>query len=112
MVDFGWNWDTLRLVDFLLTFVAFVILVYRGVFKMVFDRQYFYWDRLMNMVWCFVISFSTGQILYDHGNVAGGSRLWVTLCAALFQLYIVTFRWPYTHPGRSDELSGKRESTD
>ncbi len=89
-----WNWDTLRVVNFTMLFISFCIMVYRGVYKAVFDRKHFYWARFMNLVWCFVSCVSIGDLLYR--GYPGGWRIWMATAASVLQLWIVLFKSPYT----------------
>lgn len=93
-IDLGWwGWDDLRLVNFFILFVCFVILVYRGVFKLVVDKKVFYWDRLMNLLWCFGICAGLAETLYK--DVQGGFRVLLIFLISLVQLYVVLFKSPY-----------------
>jgi tellurite resistance protein TehA-like permease len=93
MSDF-WSYNTVREIIFVLLFISFFILVYRGAFKLFVDPKNFYWDRFMNLVWCFVSCIAIGDVLYQH-NVPGGWRLWLVLAAALLQLFVVIWKSPY-----------------
>lgn len=93
-VGLGWfGWDDLRMINFFILFVCFVILVYRGVFKIIADKGFFYWDRLVNLLWCFIICAGIGEVLYK--NIEGGWRVLGVFIVSLVQLYVVLFKSPY-----------------
>jgi hypothetical protein len=86
-------WLVIRVIDFVLVFVCFWVLMYRAANKLAFHPLYFSWDRMANLVWCFAVTFSLGEVLYQ--NIQGGIRVLVTTFAILFQAWVVFFKSPY-----------------
>lgn len=100
MGDF-WSYDTVRACTFVALFTSFIILLYRGTFKMLVDRKNFYWDRFMNLTWCTVGCIVIGDVIYD--DISGGWRVWMVLAASLLQLYVVIWRSPYYQREKADD---------
>lgn len=87
-------WFVLRIINFLILFVSFLILVYRGALKLTLDRAEFSWPRLMTLVWTFCACYSTGEILFLD-DVPGGPRVVFMTIVSLTQLWVAIFKMPF-----------------
>lgn len=83
-------WEVLRIVNFLILFIAFMVMIYKGVFNLALKGE-IQWDRLMNLFWVSLGVYSIGEVLYL--SVQGGFRIIVMTLVGLLQLYVVVFRF-------------------
>lgn len=89
-------WDDLRLINFGIFFISFVLGVYKAVFRNIAYRHAFSWDRFMNMVYTIGALYGTGEVLYQAG-VMGGPRVILWTGIAMLQLWIILFRYQLKH---------------
>ena len=102
MGNLGWNYETLRLLNLLILFVAWCFMLYRMVLKLMVNRKAFSWARACCLAWTTLAIFAIGEILYDD-NVPGGLRVIGSLFVALLQLYTAIFKMDFYDLEPGDE---------
>lgn len=84
------TWELLRLINFSVLFIAFIVMVYKGALNFVLQNA-FHWDRLLNISWVILAIYSLGEVIYM--NTPGGLRVIAQTGVALLQLYVVLFHF-------------------
>lgn len=85
-------WDAVRIVNFVILLIAFMVMLHKGILKMILDgRESFDWDRFCNFCWTLLACYSIGEVLYQI--VGGGPRVLLQTAMALLQLWVVVFRY-------------------
>lgn len=82
-------WAVLRTINFFILFAAFMVMIYKGVFKLILDRTNFQWDRLLNLLWVTVMMVALAESLLQWNP--GGIRTVMTFFVASLQLYVSVF---------------------
>lgn len=88
-MDNAWQW--LRMINFVILFIAFMVMMYKGAYRLFVDPESFNPERMMNLVWTTVVILGTGEVLYQ--DTRGGVRIIVTCAAAILQLYLAVFKF-------------------
>lgn len=99
-VEIDGFWDILRLVNFVILFAAFVLLVYKATLRLALEPHNFHMDRLVNLAWTTLALYSIGEVLYS--DVTGGPRIVFAFLVAAFQLYAVIF-WYKPRRGHEEQ---------
>jgi hypothetical protein len=79
-------WADIRILNFILFGIAWIILLYKGALKLTLDPKNFNWDRFMNFIWCFVAAEGTAEQLYLATKP--GPRVIVATVIGLLQIWI------------------------
>jgi len=85
------GYDLLRVAIFTILFASWLIMLYKGVLRMVLHRNSFMWDKFMNLLWVSCVMYGLAEILVS--NLPGGPRLWVSFTVSLVQLWVVLFQY-------------------
>lgn len=85
-------WNIVRVVNFIILFIAFMVMMHKGLLKMILDgRESFDWDRFTNLCWTILAIYSIGEVIYQV--IGGGPRVLLQTAMALLQLYVVVFQY-------------------
>lgn len=83
------NWEVIREINFVILFIAFCLMCYKGTLAMVLQTEKFIPGRFMNMVWTVLALYSIGEVLFQ--GTSGGFRVLLQTIVAIGQLVIVIF---------------------
>jgi hypothetical protein len=81
-------WDWIRVLNFLLTFAGFCIIVYKGVLKLTLEPETFSWERAMNGFWSLGTLIATGAAFYTHRP--GSWTVFIFTVIPVVQLWVIT----------------------
>lgn len=101
-MDNLWSFEGLRILNFIVLFIAWCIMVYRAVLKLIINHKAFSWPRMMNLIWTTAALYGIGEILYE-ADIPGGFRVFLTCGVAFVQLYVSIFKMDFYDLEPGDE---------